>query len=88
VPDELAPATEVVAPVAPEALPVEPDAAPAPRRPASGLRNSLSPRAQDRPNEKTTPPVPAPTSSTKKLSCDPNFYLDAQGEKHFKPECF
>jgi hypothetical protein len=29
------------------------------------------------------PPVAAP-----KNSCDPNFALDAQGEKHFKPECF
>jgi hypothetical protein len=27
------------------------------------------------------PPFPKP-------NCDPNFYLDAQGEKHFKPECF
>jgi len=23
-----------------------------------------------------------------KRDCDPNFYFDAQGEKHFKPECF
>jgi hypothetical protein len=23
-----------------------------------------------------------------KPGCDPNFYFDAQGEKHFKPECF
>jgi len=21
-------------------------------------------------------------------NCEPNFYFDAQGEKHFKPECF
>jgi hypothetical protein len=23
-----------------------------------------------------------------KANCDPNFYLDADGNKHFKPECF
>jgi eukaryotic-like serine/threonine-protein kinase len=27
-------------------------------------------------------------TSTKKPNCDPNFYLDGSGEKHFKPECF
>jgi eukaryotic-like serine/threonine-protein kinase len=31
--------------------------------------------------------APAPQPRAKPL-CDPNFYLDAQGEKHFKPECF
>ncbi len=39
-------------------------------------------------------PVPSPagprpsTPAKPKSNCDPNFYLDAQGEKHFKPECF
>jgi len=28
------------------------------------------------------------TPPKSKSNCDPNFYLDAQGEKHFKPECF
>jgi serine/threonine-protein kinase len=32
-----------------------------------------------------TSPGPAPRG---KSGCDPNFYFDAQGEKHFKPECF
>jgi eukaryotic-like serine/threonine-protein kinase len=30
---------------------------------------------------------PAPTIAPKP-NCNPNFTLDAQGEKHFKPECF
>jgi eukaryotic-like serine/threonine-protein kinase len=30
-------------------------------------------------------PAPAPRP---KPNCNPNFYFDAQGEKHFKPECF
>jgi serine/threonine-protein kinase len=33
-------------------------------------------------------PRPPPTPAKPKTNCDPNFYLDAQGEKHFKPECF
>ena len=32
-------------------------------------------------------PAPAPPAKPK-TNCDPNYYLDAQGEKHFKPECF
>ena len=35
-----------------------------------------------------SPPAPAAPPRPKKPSCDPNFFLDAQGEKHFKPECF
>ena len=38
---------------------------------------------------KPTPsPAPASVARPKKPNCDPNFFLDAQGEKHFKPECF
>jgi serine/threonine-protein kinase len=29
-----------------------------------------------------------PPSAAPRPSCKPNFYLDDQGEKHFKPECF
>ncbi len=29
-----------------------------------------------------------PASPEARSGCDPNFYLDAQGEKHFRPECF
>jgi len=38
----------------------------------------------------TVPPasVPPASSPRPKKNCDPNFFLDAQGEKHFKPECF
>jgi serine/threonine-protein kinase len=39
---------------------------------------------------KKAPPAPpkAPATAKPKANCDPNYYLDAQGEKHFKPECF
>jgi hypothetical protein len=39
-----------------------------------------------------TPPLAAPASpppQTKaKPDCDPNYFYDDQGRKHFKPECF
>jgi eukaryotic-like serine/threonine-protein kinase len=34
------------------------------------------------------PPPPAPKPAAARPNCNPNFTLDAQGEKHFKPECF
>jgi hypothetical protein len=34
----------------------------------------------------TAPPPPKPAAA--KPNCSPNFTLDANGEKHFKPECF
>ena len=49
-----------------------------PRRRAEGARTVTGPPA--------APPVPS--SPRPKKNCDPNFFLDAQGEKHFKPECF
>jgi serine/threonine protein kinase len=36
-------------------------------------------------------PAPAPASAvalTPKTNCSPSYYVDAQGDKHFKPECF
>jgi tRNA A-37 threonylcarbamoyl transferase component Bud32 len=32
--------------------------------------------------------VPRPSASVAKPGCNPNYTLDANGEKHFKPECF
>jgi hypothetical protein len=34
------------------------------------------------------PSPPASKPAAAKPNCSPNFTLDAQGEKHFKPECF
>jgi len=36
----------------------------------------------------TTPPPAATPPPAKKPDCNPNYYFDAQGRKHFKPECF
>jgi hypothetical protein len=33
---------------------------------------------------KTTPPLPSAPAA----NCSPNYYIDAQGDKRFKPECF
>jgi serine/threonine protein kinase len=30
----------------------------------------------------------APAAASPKPNCDPNFFFDAQGDKHFKPACF
>jgi len=36
-----------------------------------------------------TPVVASPPpSSPPKTNCNPNYYVDSQGDKHFKPECF
>jgi len=38
---------------------------------------------------KPTPAPPgAPAPSPPKTNCSPNYYVDPQGDKHFKPECF
>lgn len=40
---------------------------------------------------KPSPQRPAPSSKALPApspNCNPNFYFDSQGEKHFKPECF
>jgi serine/threonine-protein kinase len=58
-----------------------PNAATAPNAPnaaAAAKKAPAAPRA----------PTPAPAAPKAKTNCDPNYYLDAQGEKHFKPECF
>ena len=40
----------------------------------------------------TSPAIPSGTPSTgartTKPNCDPNYTLDAEGHRHFKPECF
>jgi serine/threonine protein kinase len=53
-------------------------------KPALSLTPTLTPAA-------ATAARPKPSSASadaRKPDCNPNFYLDAQGEKHFKPECF
>jgi serine/threonine-protein kinase len=77
------PPPAVSAPVASAPAPVA-SAPPAVRAPAAHAAGG-----------KAAAPAPAPAkkdtgakTAGKKPNCDPNFYLDAAGEKHFKPECF
>jgi eukaryotic-like serine/threonine-protein kinase len=56
-----------------------PAAAPVNAAPAVNVARKAPPATAPR----TPPPAAKP-----KVNCDPNYYLDAQGEKHFKPECF
>jgi serine/threonine protein kinase len=54
---------------------------------AVGARVSpgVSPRAAGAPGP--TPPKP-PAATPAPNGCDPNYYFDKDGHKHFKPECF
>jgi serine/threonine-protein kinase len=47
---------------------------------------SLRSKKQAAPAKARRPSSPA--SPPRKVDCNPNFDLDGQGEKHFKPECF
>ena len=88
---------------APAPPPVEAPAAPATAPPVVAA-SKISPPVRLRRHEHhelvgaKTPPEPEhkagakPPGVTKppptKPNCSPNFYFDAQGDKHFKPECF
>jgi serine/threonine-protein kinase len=72
-----------VASVAPEPTPSTPAAAPEP------ATTRAAPAASAAQGSKKAAPVATTRAAPKtKANCDPNFYLDGQGEKHFKPECF
>ncbi len=51
-----------------------------------------TPRLNRRPKAEPPKPAPAPptvpAASPPRTNCSPNYYVDAQGDKHFKPECF
>jgi hypothetical protein len=84
-----------VAPIAPAPFPPAKAAEPAPDTPtasaaaAPGAPSATAAATAVNAGKKAPPPAArAPTPAKPKTSCDPNYYLDAQGEKHFKPECF
>ncbi len=52
---------------------------------AATASHALESGTESTPSRPAPAPAPAPRA---KADCDPNFVLDAQGEKHFKPECF
>jgi serine/threonine-protein kinase len=80
------------APAASETPPAA-SAAPSPSD-TTAAAASASPASTAAANAAKKAPAAAPKAPTSppagksKPNCDPNYYLDAQGEKHFKPECF
>ena len=79
------PAATATAETRPAASAVPSEPSPAPSATAAAVTAATPANAA-----KKAPAAPrAPTPAAKpKANCDPNYYLDAQGEKHFKPECF
>jgi serine/threonine-protein kinase len=84
--------TQAASPVAPAVLPPVPSATALP-----SVEHDVPSVIKPRPGAK--PPVgsgaapkatatPVRPRSDEASDCDPNYVLDAQGEKHFKPECF
>jgi serine/threonine-protein kinase len=62
------------------------DSAAAPSHAVAGVTAGNAANTTKKAAAPSAPRTPAPAKQ--KSNCDPNFYLDAQGEKHFKPECF
>jgi serine/threonine-protein kinase len=62
-------------------------AAQAPRGGADESQPAKRPRSIRRSVSVALKPAPAEPASPK-INCDPNFFFDAGGNKHFKPECF
>jgi hypothetical protein len=85
-----APSASAAAPATTESAPAAAAAATAPSAVASVA--APAPSAAAGTPKKALPaanPAARPAAPAKpKANCDPNYYLDAQGEKHFKPECF
>jgi eukaryotic-like serine/threonine-protein kinase len=40
------------------------------------------------PHRPASPASPAPSATKPAVDCNPSYYYDADGNKHFKPECF
>lgn len=78
----LAPASAIAAPKSPPAAAGSP---PPPARPKAGGPAAPGPAAAAHPPAPAAAP-PAPAGA--KANCNPPFVYDADGNKHFKPECF
>ncbi|HMJ55645.1 MAG TPA: serine/threonine-protein kinase [Polyangiaceae bacterium] len=85
-----APVPAVTAAAEPAASETPPAAAAlqAPSEPSNAAAPAAHPANVANAAKKAAPAPRAPPTTKPKANCDPNFYLDAQGEKHFKPECF
>jgi predicted Ser/Thr protein kinase len=79
----------VVAPPAPSAAPA-PEPPPAPAAAMTKAEESTDKDKKDRRTTVRKKVKPAPEGRARNHSsrCEPNYDVDADGEKHFKPECF
>ena len=76
--------------------PVEPPAAPSykapppvPATPRQDLPATMKPSPRNVPPTRSKDaPARPPAPGLRAPNCDPNYTLDANGEQHFKPECF
>jgi serine/threonine protein kinase len=71
--------------ITPSAAVPTPSVVAIPTRPVVATPTAPAPRSTSR---KKAPAEASSAPAEPKSNCDPNYYLDAQGEKHFKLECF
>jgi tRNA A-37 threonylcarbamoyl transferase component Bud32 len=92
-----APVTAVpAAETRPPATPVVPPPTVVPKAPApvpvvtttSREPPQHEPARPDRPLKKVSAKPAPPSPGPQATNCNPNYYFDAQGDKHFRPECF
>jgi serine/threonine-protein kinase len=76
-------ASESTAPVPSTTTPPATVASP----PVPATSTAIAPSTVTAPTSKPSP-RPAPTAKHAAPNCNPNYVLDANGEQHFKPECF
>lgn len=85
-PEQAAPAPAVETPIAPPPQP-EPAAAAAAADAAVAAPPTMPPAAAPAPAARPPARPVKPVKPATKPSCDPPWYLDEDGEKHFRPEC-
>ena len=63
-----------------------------PPRRCTNRRSTIPPKSNRRLKPESPKPPPAPASPAgsdpSRTNCSPSYYIDAQGDKHFKPDCF
>jgi len=83
------PTAEATPPAAP--VPPPPTVVPSPPAPVPVVTTTIREQAKhdaaksNRPAKKV---LAKPAPAVQATNCNPNYYFDAQGDKHFKPECF
>jgi serine/threonine-protein kinase len=72
-------------------VPATPNAVPTVRPPAKPSSAVVSKSTSSAPSSSRvipSPPTPSVAPSTPNSNCEPSYFYDVEGNKHFKPECF